>query len=102
MGSKTAFETFDVVTSFYLQTVCEVLLKIIERFPYMGVPPMDFFHGKSHLEMDDDWGSPYDSGNLHLLIIMSALGQAECTERAWTSMSMCGTSIVSPFMEHAV
>ena len=26
----------------------------------MGYPQMDgLFHGKSHLEMDDDWGYPY-------------------------------------------
>ena len=23
------------------------------------------FHGTSHLEVDDNWGYPYDSGNLH-------------------------------------
>ena len=35
---------------------------------YMEVSPqkMDgLFHGKSHLEMDDDWGTPI-SGNLHM------------------------------------
>ena len=26
---------------------------------------MDGLQGKPHLEMDDDWGYPYDSGNLH-------------------------------------
>ena len=25
-----------------------------------------FCSGKSNLEMDDDWGYPYDSGNLHI------------------------------------
>ena len=38
-----------------------------------GVPKMEvpkkwmFYNGTSHLEMDDDWGYPYDSGNLHIL-----------------------------------
>ena len=26
------------------------------------------YKGKSHLEMDDEWGYPYDSGNLHMLL----------------------------------
>ena len=33
-----------------------------------GVSKMDgLFHEKCHLEMDDDWGIAYDSGNLHML-----------------------------------
>ena len=24
------------------------------------------FHGKDHLEMDDDWGYPYDLGNSYI------------------------------------
>ena len=35
--------------------------------PKMGVPQKGWFiMEKSHLEMDDDWGYPYDSGNPHM------------------------------------
>ena len=36
----------------------------------MGVPPIAggfLWTGNSHLEMDDNWGYPYDSGNLHII-----------------------------------
>ena len=33
----------------------------------MGVPKIDgFCWGKAQSKMDDDWGYPYDSGNLHI------------------------------------
>ena len=34
----------------------------------MGVSKMvGLYKGKSHLEIDDDWGYPYDSGNPHMV-----------------------------------
>ena len=34
-----------------------------------GVPlfMVGLFHGKFPSKMDDDWGYPYDSGNLHMV-----------------------------------
>ena len=34
----------------------------------MGVPPNGWFMGENPIQMDDDWGDLYDSGNTHLLI----------------------------------
>ena len=41
--------------------VCNQLMKHLGGFRcHGGIPKMDgLFHGKSHLEMDDDWGCPY-------------------------------------------
>ena len=38
-------------------------------FPKLGVPQMAcIYKGKPHLEMDDDWGYPYDLGHLHVAL----------------------------------
>ena len=41
------------------------------------------FHGKSQSKMDDDWGYPYDLGNLQ----MTKLGGVELAQN-WTRMGM--------------
>ena len=45
----------------------QVFLGIL-RFPPMGVPKNGRFIVDNPIEMDDDWGYPHDSGNLHLHI----------------------------------
>ena len=32
----------------------------------LGLKRVNLYNEQSHLEMDDDWGYPYDLGNLHI------------------------------------
>ena len=62
----------------------------------MGIPQgLDSFHGKSRLEMDDDWGYPYDLGPPRY--ILGGMKIHVPSENCWVHL---GTRVLMKTVEH--
>ena len=71
----------------------------------MGVPPSSLdglFHGKAHLEMDENWGYPYDLGNHHISTSTPSIGwvSGQAPPRSQHQAALLGSRLDTVRLQH--